>query len=149
MAIVSTPQPDRRAIMVGLTAMVAMASGTVARAAKPSELSSMAAAMRACIDECQKCHTVCLTTAAELSHDPARLRSSPAQILAMLDAAQICATTADFMVRGSAHHAEMCRLCADICEACIRACKGMPGMETCVAACVSCAKRCRTMAAMG
>lgn len=101
MAIVSTPHPDRRAVMVGLTAMVAMASETVARAAKPSALSPMAAAMRACIDECQKCHTVCLTTATELSRAPALHRSSPAQILAMLDAAQICATTADFMTRGS------------------------------------------------
>lgn len=149
MAIVSTPHPDRRAVMVGLTAMVAMASETVARAAKPSALSPMAAAMRACIDECQKCHTVCLTTATELSRAPALHRPSPAQILAMLDAAQICATTADFMTRGSAHHAAMCRLCADICEACIRACTGMPGMETCLAACVSCAKSCRAMAAMG
>lgn len=149
MAIESIPHPDRRAVIVGLTAMTAMASGTGARAARPGELASMAAAMRACIDECQKCHTVCLTTATELRRAPALHRSSPAQILAMLDSAQICATTADFMARGSAHHAAMCRLCADICEACIRACTGMPGMETCLAACVSCAKSCRAMAAMG
>ncbi len=149
MAIGSIPRLDRRAVMIGLTAVAAMGDGTVAWASGADEMPGMAAAMRTCIDECQKCHIVCLTTATELSLAPARPRSAPAQIRAMLDSAQICATTADFMARGSAHHAAMCRLCAEICEACVRACTNMAGMEACVAACARCAKSCRAMAAMG
>jgi hypothetical protein len=144
----SVASPSRRALMIGLTAVTVMAVESPGQAAGSEDMVGMAAAMRACIDECQKCHIVCLTTATELGLEPARRRSTPAQIRAMLDSAQICATTADFMARGSPNHTAICRLCADICEDCIRACTNMPGMESCIVVCEACVKSCRKMAAM-
>lgn len=140
--------PSRRAVMAGLTAATVLVGESPGLAAEARDLVGMAAAMQACIDECQKCHIVCLSTATYISLDPARRRSTPEQIRAMLDSAQICATTADFMARGSLHHAATCRLCADICEDCIRACTNMPDVDACIAACKVCAQSCRKMAAM-
>lgn len=73
--------------------------------------------------------------------------AAPDHIRIMLDCAQICMASADFMLRGSAHHADICRVCADICEACARSCEPLDGMEDCVAACRACAESCRAMAA--
>ena len=148
METIPLASPSRRAVMAGLTAATVLVGESPGLAAEARDMVGMAAAMQACIDECQKCHILCLSTATYISLDPARRRSTPEQIRAMLDSAQICATTADFMARGSLHHAVMCRLCADICEDFIRTCTNMPGVESCIAACKVCAQSCRKMAAM-
>jgi len=65
----------------------------------------------------------------------------------MLDCAEICQTSANFMLRGSAHHTHVCAECADICEDCARSCEQVGGMDECVEACRKCAASCRAMAA--
>ena len=67
----------------------------------------------------------------------------------LLDCAQICATSADFMLRMSDHHPQVCGVCADICDACARECESMADgaefMRRCADACRRCAESCRRM----
>lgn len=71
----------------------------------------------------------------------------PAHLQLMADCAQICRTSADFMLRGSPRHALTCRACAEICEACADDCERIGDMADCVQACRRCAEACREMAA--
>jgi len=64
----------------------------------------------------------------------------------MLNCAEICQTSANFMISGSSFHALSCAVCADVCEACADSCERLEGMEECVKACRSCAEFCRKMA---
>ena len=105
--------------------------------------------MRACIQDCTDCHNVCLETIdhclqlggphAEASH-----------IRLLLDCAQICAASADFMLRGSDLHGRTCGVCADVCERCAESCERFGDddqMRRCAALCRRCADSCRRMAA--
>lgn len=108
------------------------------------------AAMRSCIDECQSCHEVCVETIAhclELGGEHAEAE----HIRTMMDCAQICATSADFMLRGSLSHGEVCSVCADVCEECAESCAALDGeeMKRCAEQCRRCAEACREMARMG
>lgn len=133
---------------LGLALLSVGAFGSRAAAAAAGASHSMNAAMQACIDLCLKCHVTCLSM---IDHclKVGGPHAAPGHLRLMLDCAQICAMTADFMARGSEHHAHMCRECAEICDACALSCKGLAGMESCIAACQACAKSCREMADMG
>lgn len=104
--------------------------------------------MQECIEECQNCHTVCVETLAyclEKGGDHANAE----HILLLQDCAQICTTSADFMLRGSELHAATCRACAEVCEACATHCEQFPDdeqMKKCAQACRDCAEGCREMA---
>ena len=106
--------------------------------------------MEACIRACMECHRICLHCIVHCltkggSH------ASADHIKIMMDCAQICAVSADFMIRGSDHHAHLCRECADICRDCERSCAGHTGadetMRACAEACRRCAEECAKMAA--
>jgi hypothetical protein len=106
--------------------------------------------MRDCIANCSDCHNICVETSVhclELGGEHAAGR----HIRLLLDCAQICATSADFMLRGSELHARTCGVCAEICEMCAVACEQMAGgddmMLRCAGACRRCAESCRKMAA--
>jgi hypothetical protein len=86
-------------------------------------------AMRECIDECQECHAACVETSAHCLTMGGKHASYEHQTL-LLDCAQICQTSADFMLRGSALHRETCRVCADVCDRCADACERMGDDET-------------------
>ena len=73
--------------------------------------------------------------------------AEPQHMKIMADCAQICATSLDFMARGSDQHKLVCGICAQICRACAESCRGLDGMEDCVAACERCADACEKMAA--
>jgi hypothetical protein len=104
--------------------------------------------MHASIDTCQSCHAACLGEAMNHCLEAGGEHVEPSHFRIMMDCAQICATTADFMLRGSAHHTHLCRECADICEACATSCETVGGMQGCIDACRRCAESCRKMAAM-
>ena len=69
----------------------------------------------------------------------------PTHFKLMLDCAQICITSADFMARQSAHHTHICAECAEICNACADSCEQVGDMDTCVQACRKCAQTCGAM----
>lgn len=104
--------------------------------------------MRQCIDECSTCHQVCLSV---IPHclEKGGMHASPDHIRVLADCAQICATSADFMLRGSSQHHETCRVCAEVCDACAQGCDRMADddeMRRCADTCRRCAESCRRMA---
>ena len=103
--------------------------------------------MQDCIDNCTDCHRIC-TEAAAYCLDEGGEMAIPAHIRLLLDCAQICQTSADFMLRLSDHHVMICRVCAEICEACAQACLQFEQdeeMAQCARICTQCATSCREM----
>jgi hypothetical protein len=106
--------------------------------------------MQQCIDECTRCHQICLVTVNHCLELGGR-HAEPSHIGLMLDCAEICQTSADFMLRGSDRHHLTCRICADICRACAEDCERLAGddpmMRECAEECRRCQKSCERMAA--
>ncbi len=106
-----------------------------------------AATLQHCIETCRACDAACSETVIHCfktggSSDHARL---------LLDCAQVCATSAGFMLRGSPLHPILCRACAEVCERCAEACERAAGderMQRCAAACRACAESCDRMASV-
>lgn len=102
--------------------------------------------LAACIEACNRAHGVALGMAMNHCLDTGGDHVAPQHFRLMADCAAMCATAADFMLRGSEFHAGSCTLCADICDACATSCATLDGMQTCVAACLACAASCRVIA---
>jgi hypothetical protein len=106
--------------------------------------------MEACIQACLDCHRICLATVAHCLQLGGN-HAGPGHIRIMMDCAQICAVSADFMIRGSQHHPHLCRECAEICRECEASCAGHPAaddaMRRCAEMCRRCAEECGRMAA--
>jgi hypothetical protein len=67
----------------------------------------------------------------------------------LLDCAEICQTSANFMLRGSDLHSRTCAVCAEVCERCAESCERFTDdamMQQCAQVCRSCAQSCREMA---
>lgn len=109
----------------------------------------MSQEMQDCISNCMTCHAVCLET---ISHclEMGGEHASAKHIGLLQDCAQICVTSADFMLRMSDHHPQVCGVCAAVCEACADECERLAGgsdfMQRCAEACRRCAESCRRMA---
>ena len=104
--------------------------------------------MHGCIHNCSECHDVCVETAIHCltkGGDHADVE----HIRALLDCAQACDTSRDFMLRGSELHHTYCGACADACERCADSCEGMADadeqMRRCAEQCRRCAETCRAM----
>lgn len=110
----------------------------------------VSAEMQQCIDECTHCHAVCVATASHCLELGGK-HADPAHVGLLLDCAQICQTSADFMLRGSERHQLTCRVCADVCRACAESCERMAGsdemLRQCAEACRRCEQSCERMAA--
>ncbi len=105
--------------------------------------------MQQCIDECSTCHQICLKTIQHCLGMGGK-HAEQAHIRLMEDCVQICATSADFMLRGSPLHVHTCRACAEVCQRCAEDCERIGGgdemMKRCADACRRCAESCRKMA---
>ena len=111
---------------------------------------SATSSMQSCIDSCSSCHDVCLETVRHCLTKSGK-HADAAHITLLLDCSQICETSADFMIRQSAHHASTCRACADLCRACAASCDAMGDdemMRRCAEECRRCAESCAKMAVM-
>ena len=103
-----------------------------------------------CIDLCRECEKTCLSSiehCLELGGRHAR----PEHIGLLVDCADICGTSARFMIRDSHLHPRVCASCADVCEACAMACESLSDdqmMRQCADACRRCAESCRRMSTM-
>jgi hypothetical protein len=111
----------------------------------------MSAEMRQCIENCTNCHAICVETAQHCLGMGGK-HADPNHIRTLLDCAQICATSADFMLRGSEFHARTCGVCAEVCERCADDCEriadGDEMMLRCAQMCRQCAESCRKMSQM-
>jgi hypothetical protein len=105
--------------------------------------------MQECIDHCTNCHRICVETAQHCLGMGGQ-HAAPEHIRLLLDCAQICATSADFMLRGSPLHVKTCAVCSEICRLCADACARMAGsdelMKRCADLCRQCAESCMKMA---
>lgn len=103
--------------------------------------------MTQCIEVCQECHDVCLETVTHCLMKGGQ-HAEAGHIRLLLDCAQICATSADFMQRRSMLHGEICSVCAEVCERCAESCEQFgqdEQMAACAEVCRRCAASCRTM----
>lgn len=102
-----------------------------------------------CLDDCLECHRACTETVVYCLQMGGAL-AAPDHIRLMLDCAEICQTSAGFMLRHSPLHDRVCAASADICERCAANCDGMadddPAMRECAETCRRCARSCREMA---
>ena len=103
--------------------------------------------MQSCIDDCLQCYQVCLGMAMNHCLETGGKHVEPQHFRLMMACAEICRTSAHFMLIGSEHHKHVCAECAEICEQCARDCERLEGMQKCAEACRRCAESCRKMAA--
>jgi hypothetical protein len=103
--------------------------------------------MQDCIDHCQGCQETCL----EMIGHCLELGGEHAEadhIRMLMACAEICDTSARFMLLESPHHVATCGVCADVCEACAADCDRFDDetMARCADECRRCAAICRQMA---
>lgn len=118
---------------------------------EPHNLTHVSAEMQRCIAACLECQQVCLETVTHCLEKGGK-HAAPDQVRTLLDCAEICQTSANFMSRGSEHHAETCGVCATICDACAESCEKMADdaqMKRCAEVCRRCADECEKMAGPG
>ena len=104
--------------------------------------------MERCIALCQECHEVCLQMVAHCLNKGGQHAAAP-HIRMLLDCAEICETSANFMIRGSELHIETCRACSEVCQRCAADCQRLgndPEMQKCADVCLRCAESCAQMA---
>lgn len=104
--------------------------------------------MQVCIQNCLQCHQVCLQM---IDHclKKGGMHAEPSHIKLLQDCAQICATSADFMIRSSDLHGRVCGVCAEACLACAVDCDRLSDdemMKMCAEVCRRCAESCQKMA---
>ena len=107
--------------------------------------------MDECIETCLQCHVICTMTAQYCLAQGGEL-ADVGTVGLLLDCAEICQTSANFMVRGSPFHVLTCGACAEICRACAEVCRSVEGDENlahCAEVCDACAESCSEMAASG
>jgi len=105
--------------------------------------------MQKCIQLCEDCHAICTQTIAHCLNLGGR-HAAPESIRALLDCAQMCTTTVDYMLRKSAFHDRICRVCSELCTQCANDCEQVAGKDPmitqCIDMCRTCAESCKRMA---
>ena len=100
-----------------------------------------------CIDECQSCHEICVETAAYCLRQGGQ-HAGVHHMTTLLDCAEICATSTNFMLRDSQSHQRTCEVCAEICERCAASCESVGDddmMRRCAEECRRCGESCRQL----
>lgn len=109
----------------------------------------LSAEMRQCIDECLHCYATCEATITHCLQMGGK-HAEASHIRLLTDCAEICRTSAGFMLRGSDLHTRTCALCAEVCRRCADDCERVDPsdqmMKDCAAQCRSCADSCERMA---
>lgn len=99
-----------------------------------------------CVEACSNCHKTCLNTAMTHCLEEGGKHLEAEHFRIMINCAEICQTSVNFLLSGSTFNHHVCGVCAEICEACAKSCEQIGGMEDCVRACRECAESCRKMA---
>ena len=103
--------------------------------------------MERCIQACLECHAICVSSVPHCLKKGGK-HAEPNHVRLLADCAQICITSADFMLRGSPLHAHTCAACAAVCAECAAECDKMgedPMMQRCAESCRRCAESCKRM----
>jgi hypothetical protein len=99
-----------------------------------------------CVDACLHCYRTCLQTAMNHCLESGGHHVEPAHFRLMTNCAELCRTTADFLLSSSHMHDRVCAVCAEVCSACADSCEQVGEMDACVQACRHCEQSCREMA---
>ena len=98
-----------------------------------------------CIGLCLDCHATCEATVTHCI-DRGGAHAELEHLTLLRDCAQICLTSAGFLLRGSGNLTLICEACADVCERCAAACDGFElrdgVMTRCAQVCRDCARSC-------
>ena len=95
------------------------------------------------VTQALECHRICEETITHCLQKRGK-HAEAAHIRLLTDCADICRMAADFMVRGSEFHPQVCAVCADMCERCAVDCERFSDdelMARCAQACRECAQR--------
>ncbi|WP_255398794.1 four-helix bundle copper-binding protein [Nitrosovibrio sp. Nv6] len=101
--------------------------------------------MQTCIAACDNCHQTCLQAAMNHCLESGGRHVEAGHFRLMMNCAEICQTSLNFMLSGSQYSNQVCRICAEICDACAKSCEQLDGMDDCATACRECAQSCREM----
>lgn len=123
----------------GPATKAAPASSTTSRRARN------ASPMQENIDACVACHGMCYRMAMTFCLEKGGRHAAPKHLGLMLNCADLCQTSANFMLSDSPMHGRVCLICAEACEACAKSCEEVGDMRDCVEECLNCAKSCRSM----
>lgn len=102
--------------------------------------------MQSCIVACNDCHRTCLQTAMTHCLEAGGKHVEADHFRLMMNCAEICQTSLNFMLSGSPFSGQVCKVCAEICDACAESCEKLEDMADCARACRECAESCRNMA---
>ncbi|MBW4619207.1 MAG: four-helix bundle copper-binding protein [Cyanosarcina radialis HA8281-LM2] len=114
-----------------------------------SSIHQLSQEMQQCIQNCWDCYSLCLNTATTYCLQQGGHHVEAAHLQLMLDCAEICQTSANFMLRSSSFHERICGICAEICDRCDRDCQKFGDdlqMQACADICRRCAESCQQMA---
>lgn len=102
---------------------------------------------QSCISACLSCAQACEMCSVACLGEP-NVAELTTCIRLNQDCATICLDAAQLMSRGSQYAQAICKLCADICDACGAECAKhkMDHCQACAQACKACADECRKMA---
>src|SRR5262245_49806876 len=107
--------------------------------------------LRRCLELCQESHQSCWRAFDHCLGQGGRyVEERPLRLL--IDCAQICQTSADFMLRSSSFHERICGACAEICESCADSCGTLiddPVIRDCAEIWRECAVLCREISVIG
>lgn len=107
--------------------------------------------LQSCIEECLNCHVAC-TTSAQYCLSQTGEKAGADHVGLLLDCAEMCQTSANFMLRGSPYHTITCLACAELCRACEESCRAVDPddeqLRLCADQCASCAESCERMSEM-
>ena len=98
-----------------------------------------------CIEACLRCYRTCLGMAMTHCLETGGKHIEPRHFRLMMACAEICRTSAHFMLMKSEHAKHLCKECAEICDQCAADCEKLGDMKDCVEACRRCADECRKM----
>lgn len=104
--------------------------------------------MQQCINNCQECHRIC-EQLIPYCLSQGGMHSEPRHIQTLLTCADICRTSAHFMMWNSDLHSKVCGVCAEVCLQCAVDCERMSDdkmMKLCAEVCRRCAASCEKMA---
>ena len=112
---------------------------------------SMNRSMQECSRNCLDTYAAC-TAVANHCLERGGENASRAHQTTLLDCARLCATTAEFMLRGSPLHDSVCGVCAIACRICEQYCRALsdtdPEMSECADKCERSAASCERMIAV-
>ena len=109
----------------------------LSNAVKEPEMNSHSSKMAECIQACTESHRACTEAQAKCLETG---NCDAGMMRAVMDCAQMCQTSVDFMLRNSEMSPSVCGVCSEICTRCASLCESL-GKDD--ATMMACAKACR------